>query len=334
MLHGKATDSIAKMAGKPIEKNILNNTGTIDAGEIKLVIEAFNELKGTLGISTHKLLSVAVAKFTELNHTGASKRENRHTEVNIPLKEYALYCGYDVLKHDTETEEEALREANRAENALKNARKKINKDLDIMFSSKLTWREKVRGKQGDYMDIRLIEAKGIKRGFVKLKFTQTFSDYLIGLPLTQFPIALLGVDERKNNAYDMGLKMANHYSMDNNHTRGTSQLLKVSTLLNVTSLPKADSQAVMETSWRARIKEPFEKALDTLYQCNFLSDWEYSHSKGVQMTDDEATNWASYDEWANSFVYFTIKNAPDQTKRLEARAEEKKNRQVKKTKKR
>ena len=324
MLHGKATDSIATMAGEVIEANPLNNTGTIDTGKVKLVIEAFNELSGTLGVSTHKLLSVAMASFTALNHTGTNRRENRFTEVSIPLKDYALKCGYTIIPHTTDTEEESTKEAIRAENALKNARKKINKDLAIMFSSKLTWKEKVRGKQTDYVDVRLIEAKGIRKSYIKIKFTQTFSDYLIDLPLTQFPVALLRVDERNANAYAMGLKMAEHYSLDNNQIRGTSQLLKVTTLLSYTTLPTIEKVRQTKRLWTERIKEPFEKALGVLTACGLLSDWEYSYSKGVAMTDEEATNWVNYEDWANSLVHFTLTNAPDHKERLEARAEEKK----------
>lgn len=280
MLHGKATDSIATMAGSTIVENKLNNTGVVDTGEVKLVIDKFTELSGTLGVSTHKLLSTAVASFTGLNHTGNKAREANYTAVNIPLKEYALYCGYDVEEHTTETPEEAKAEATRAENSLKNARKKINKDLAILFSSSLSWKEKVRGKQGDYMDIRLIEAKGIKGGYITIKFSQTFSEYLVRLPITQYPVALLAVDERNNNAYSIGLKMAEHFNMDNNQRRETAQLLKVKTLLALTTLPSIDNSTVKRVGWENRIKEPFEKSLDALTACGLLEDWEYSHSKG------------------------------------------------------
>lgn len=324
VLHGKATDSIATMAGAPITENKLNNTGTVESREVKLVIDKFNELTGALGVRTHKLLSIALAIFTTLNHTGTKARQANFTTVNIPLKEYALYCGYDVLEHETATEEEATREAKRAENALKNARKKINKDLAILFSSSLTWSEKVRGKLEDYIDIRLIEAKGIRNGFIQIRFTQSFSEYLIKLPLTQYPVALLAVDERNNNAYAMGLKFTEHYSMDNNQIRGTAQLLKVKTLLRHTSLPDINNSTVKKVGWKQRIKEPFENSLDALTACGLLKNWEYSHSKGVTMTDEEATSWKSYEEWENTLVHFTLKDAPDHKARLEARAEEKK----------
>lgn len=330
MLHGKATDTLALMAGEKVTQNEINKTGILKSGEVKLVIDKFNELSGTLGVSTHKLLSTAVAKFTEINHTGTSTREARYTSVNIPLREYALHCGYDVMEHPTETPEQAEREAKRAENALKNARKKINKDLAVMFASSLSWSEKVKGKLGDYIDIRLIEAKGISNGFIRIRFSQTFSEYLVKLPLTQYPLALLGVDERNNNAYNMGFKMAEHFNLDNNQIRGTAQLLKVKTLLEYTSLPSIGSIRKQRTSWEARIKEPFETALDALTACQLLEDWRYSKSKGEELTDEEATSFFNYEEWEETLVHFTLKDAPDHTARLEARAEERETRQAKK----
>ena len=329
VLHGKATDSIATMAGSRVEENRLNNTGIVESGEVRLVIEKFNELSGTLGVSTHKLLSTAVANFTAQNHTGTKARQANFTAINIPLREYALYCGYDVLEHETATEEEAKAEALRAKRALDNARRKINKDLAILFSSSLSWTEKVRGKQGDYMDIRLVEAKGVRNGYIQIRFSQTFSEYLIKLPITQYPVALLAVDERNNNAYAMGLKFTEHFNMDNNQIRGTAQLLKVKTLLELTTLPKADSSTVKRVGWETRIKEPFENSLDALTACGLLESWEYSHPKGEAMTDEEATNWGSYEEWANALIHFTLKDAPDHKARLEARAEEKKQAQKK-----
>jgi hypothetical protein len=322
MLHGKVTDSIATMAGSTIVENRLNNTGIVDTGEVKLVIEKFTELSGTLGVSTHKLLSTAIASFTQLNHTGNRAREANYTAVNIPLKEYALYCGYDVEEHATETPEEAEKEAKRVKGVMDNARSKIRKDLSLLYSSSLSWKEKVRGKQGDYLDIRLIEAKGIKSGHITIKFTQIFSEYLVQLPITQYPIALLRVDERNTNAYSIGLKMAEHFNMDNNLKRETAQLLKVKTLLAVTTLPSIDNEVVKRNGWENRIKEPFEKSLDALTACGLLKDWEYSHSKGEAMTDEEATSFNGYEEWAETLIHFTLKDAPDHTRRLEARTEE------------
>ncbi len=332
MVHGKATDNIATMAGKEIVENPLNNTGSVTSGEVKLVISQFDKLAGTLGVSTHKLLSTAVASFTANNHVGSQKRTLADLKIALPLKEYALLCGYDVMEHDTNSPEDAKKEATRAENALKNARKKINKDLEIIFNGYISWSEKVRGKSKDYIDIRLITSKGIRKGYINLAFSPELGEYLVQLPLTQYPVALLRLDERNSNAYSMGYKMAEHFNIDNNQTRGTAQLLRVETLLNYTSLPSPDSDNVKKYGWKDRIKEPFENALDALTGCGLLKDWEYSHSKGASMTDEEATSFLSYEEWANTLVHFTLADAPDHTARIEARQEEKKQRQTAKKK--
>lgn len=328
MVHGKGTDSIATMARVTIDENKLNNTGVIQRGDVKLVIRKFNELSGTLGVSTHKLLSTAVAKFTAINNNEKTKNiKALALRVAIPLKEYVKRCGYDIEPHliDGMTTEEQEKEVKRAENTLKNARRKIKKDLLLLASSSLYFEESVQGKKSKDFSIANILGKGsIAKGYIVIEFTLTMGEYLVQLPLTQYPLALLKVDERNDNAYIMGLKMTEHYNMYNNQIKQTAQLLKVSTLLKNTDLPTIDKVTRNRNSWEERIKEPFEKSLDALTRCSFLSDWRYSFSKGVKMTNEEATSWGSYEEWADTLIYFTLKDAPDHTARLEARAEEKK----------
>lgn len=333
MLHGKATDAIALMTGKPLEKNPLNQTASITSGDVKLVVRELDKLSGTLGVSTHKLLSTAIASFTSLNNTGlGNQRDLRTGRVSIPLKEYALKCGYDVLEHTTETQEEAEKEAKRAKNALDNARKKVKKDLQLLLASTLTWEEKVKGKVGDFDGINILGRGSIKSGQIFIEFSTSIAEYLIQLPLTQYPVALLAVDERNNNAYSIGLAMAEHYSIDNNHIKGTAQLLKVKTLLGYTNLPSIADIRKQRTSWEARIKEPLEVSLDALTACGLLEDWRYSKSKGEKLTDEEATNFTSYEDWADTLIHFSLKDAPDHTARIEARQEEKKARQARRRK--
>lgn len=333
MLHGKATDAIALMSGKPLEENPLNQTASITSREVRLVIRELDKLSGTLGVSTHKLLSTAIASFTSLNNTGmGNQRDLRTGRVSIPLKEYALMCGYDVLEHTTETPEEAEKEALRAKRQLDNARRKVKKDILLLRASSLTWEEKVKGKAGDFADIGILGAGAIKNGSIMLEFTTSIAEYLIQLPLTQYPVALLSIDERNNNAYSIGLAMAEHYNLDNNHIRGTAQLLKVKTLLSYTNLPDINNSTVKRVGWEPRIKEPLEKALDVLTACGLLEDWRYSKSKGEELTDEEATSFTSYEDWEETLVYFTLKDAPDHTARIEARQAEKKARQTKRKK--
>lgn len=335
VLHGKATDAIARMSGSKPTPNPLNNTASIESGEVKLIIKSLDTLSGTLGVSTHKLLSTAIAGFTALNHTGTGKdRSLREAKVAISLKEYALKCGYDVEEHPTDIPEEAEKEALRAKRALDNIRRKVKKDLELLYNASISWKEKVKGKDADFADIRILGGKGIKAGYINIEFTISLAEYLIQLPLSQYPQSLLSLDERNNNAYNIGLKMAEHYSNDNNQIRETAQLLKVKTLLDYTNLPTISEVRAKERSWGERIKEPFENALDALTACGLLEDWRYSHSKGGTMTDEEATSFKDFDEWAETLVHFTLRNAPNHAPRLVARSEEKKARQAKTKRKR
>ena len=330
VLHGKATDAIARMSGSKPTPNPLNNTASIESGEVKLIIKSLDTLSGTLGVSTHKLLSTAIAGFTALNHTGTGKdRSLREAKVAISLKEYALKCGYDVEEHPTDSPEEAEKEALRAKRALDNVRRKVKKDLELLYNASISWKEKVKGKDADFADIRILGGKGIKAGYINIEFTVSLAEYLIQLPLSQYPQSLLSLDERNNNAYNIGLKMAEHYSNDNNQIKGTAQLLKVKTLLEYTNLPTISEVRTKEKSWEERIKEPFEKALDALTGCGLLEDWRYSHSKGEEMTDEEATSFKNYEEWADRLVHFILSNAPNHAPRLATREAEKKARQAK-----
>lgn len=317
VLHGKATDAISRMSGSKPTRNPLNNTGSIERGEVKLIIKSLDTLTGKLGVSTHKLLSIAIAKFTELNHTGRGEdRTFREANVSIPLKDYALKCGYDVEEHPTDNPEEAEKEALRAKRTLDNVRRKVKKDLELLYNASISWKEKIKGKDADFEDVRILGSKGIKAGHITLGFYLPIAEYLIQLPLALYPQALLSLDERNNNAYTIGLKMAFHYSNDNNQIRGTAQLLKVKTLLEYTNLPTISEVRTKKRSWDERIKEPFEKALDALTGCGLLEDWRYSRSKGEEMTDEEATSFKNYEEWADTLVHFTLRNAPNHARRI------------------
>ena len=211
------------------------------------------------------------------------------------------------MKHQKTNEQESEIEEKRAENALRNARKKINKDLSVLYSSSLSWQEKVCGKHADYIDIRLIEAKGIRNGFINIKFTQTFGEYLVKLPITQYPTALLKLDERNNNAYVMGLKMSEHFSIKNNVKSKNFNLLRVKSLLKFTSLPKISDTSVKKAGWENRIKEPFENSLDALTKCGVLETWEYRRKKG-KSNNQEAFEFKNFEDWSNSILRFNLKD--------------------------
>ncbi len=316
MLRGKATDAVASMIGR-VKENPEDDTGEAEFSEVRFVIREFSSQRGVLSISTHKLLNMAIVYFTAENHTGNDRRELRSLGVSIPLKKYVLQCGYDITEHATNTPEEADAEAVRADNMLKNARRRIKKDLELLKHSTVHLEEKIKWELGNSETVGIFFRGQIKKGMIEIEFTPPIAKYLIRQPLTQYPVALLNIDERNPNAYAMGLKIAEHYNMDNNQIKGTAQTLKVGTLLAVTALPDADDKTVKRVGWATRIRKPFEKAMDSLVSCGLLSGWQYE-SNGCPVKDGKL-DFGHFNTWKGTLVYFTLENAPDHTERLESR---------------
>jgi hypothetical protein len=326
MYHGKATDALATLSSKDITANPIADKAVLqtEAGDYKIVIQDFSKIKGKLSVNTHKLLSAGIAEFTQINNYGGGAV---NPKVTIPLNEYARLLGYEIDERPTDSPEAAAKEKKRAQEAVKTAKKRIRQDLELLQAMRWTWQEKVRGKGADFDSILLLERVAIRKGYIIMEFGRNMAEYLKQLPLTQYPQGLLAIDARSENAYRLGLKMAEHYSIDNNQIRGTANRLRVSTLLSVTGLPTMEmlQQEIPDDSrhWDRRIKEPFETALDRLTG-KVISSWEYVKAKGEPLTDAEAYGITDYDTFTGLLVQFELLEAPDHEDRLARRAAEKK----------
>lgn len=302
--HGRLTDAMPIISGKSLKKDAFSSTGSASLEVNGVTLKIDQHTQGIIRPSTHKLLMVMINQFVSQNHTGKESYQLRNTYVQIPLEEYAEMCGYDVKEKPTQTPEDAKLEKKRVKNNLDNARKKVKKDLDILFRSYWSWTEKIKGENKNFLDVRLITAKGIvKKGLITMEFHHALGEYLLSVPMGKYPRSLLKVDERNKNAYSMGYKMSVHYGNINNQKRGTAQILKVKTLLNVTDLPDIEKVRKQRASWEKRIKEPFEEALEALRKDEYLSYYYYSYSKGKRREGDEAV-FNSYEDWADALVYF------------------------------
>lgn len=307
----KPTGKLVSAAKKEINLDEVTKTGVITLGDIVLTIQNFEKLKGKISISTDKLWRLVIAKFTQKNSRG----NPIDTLVSIHLKdEYATLFGYDVQERFTDTQEEAEKEATRIADVLRNARKKVNKDSNILYEMSATWEEKIKGKSKAFADIRLVQSIGIQGGYINIRLGEDFARYLIECTINQFPLVLLSIDERNGNAYSIGIKLQEHYSIIDNHIKRTEQLLKVKTLLGVTTLPTIEKCKTSRMSWSERIKEPFEKALDTLVDQGLLERYDYCYpdSGGEVLIDkDSKLLLEDYTSWENTVVSFKLKNPPD-----------------------
>lgn len=332
MYHGRATDALAAFSSRDFTENPIADRATLqtEAGDYSIVIQDFSKIKGKLSVNTHKLLSTAIAEFTQINNYGKGAI---NPVITIPLNQYARLLGYEIDEQKTDSPEAAAKEKRRAAEAIKSARKRIRQDLELLQAMRWTWQEKVRGKAGDFDSVILFERVSIRKGYIIMEFGRNMAEYLKQLPITQYPQSLLAIDARNETAYRLGLKMAEQYSMDNNQRRGTANRLKVSTLLAVTGLPTMEmlQQETPDDSrhWDRRIKDPFETALDRLTG-KVIRNWEYVKAKGEPLTEAEAYSIADYYTFTGLLVQFELLEAPEHEERLARRAEEKKAAEAKK----
>lgn len=322
--YSKPTDALAFMSQKRAEIDKISGDATINRFSVQLRIEKFKDLKASLGVSTDKLLSTALATFARNNdmHKGSKTASNR--KVVIPLRDYAKLLGYDVEEHETGTQTEAEAEKKRVKNVLDNVRKKTKKDMDILYNLSFEWEEVINKKIESFSSIRLLTAKEYKGGNISITFTPEIADYLVQRGLvTQYNTGLYRLDERKPNAYYIMRKLEEHFNMDANQRKKRHDRISIRSLLEVTELPSFEEvEATDRGHWERRIKEPLEENLDYLTKEKLLKNWEYGHEKGIPLTEEEAQNITDYNTFSKLYLYFTPAEKVDHTERRERREKE------------
>ena len=291
MLNGTATNKLATIGRKtkPRINPLTDNEATIENGDFKVFIEKYSNKK-SLKVGVVKLLDILAIKFAKSNHY---KAKNPNRTVTFSLDEYMTYLDIKDVK---------------------DARKRLKEALDTLYSISLEWEEKSKGKVINYAKMRICEAQGIKRGIASFTFTADMANYLNQAYIMQYPLELLAISERNPNAYPVARKLALHHSIDNNHKKGTANIISVAKLLEVApEIPTIEAVRAVNGSWSERIKGALEKALDAI---DCIISWEYSNSKGVPLTDKQI-DISDYETFIKLFVKFNIKGAPDPTERLE-----------------
>ena len=301
---GSATNALTKVKVKENTKGLtideVTGVATLSQDGLTLSVSDFNSMMSGLKTSTYKLLDALTVVFTE---SGA-----KSPLVTLPLDEYMYMCGWSDKKE---------------------ARKQVNADLEALFSLKVSFKGKSKREQ-DFMDIRICDAKGIKNGIINFSYSQPFYNILMGYPVMPYPPQLWRLNARTNpNSFFLLRKISEHKNM--NIGKPNEDIIAVSTLLKVAKhLPTYDE--VMTSDNRGtdrRIIQPFERDL------NALSDtlsWEYCHSHGVPLTDEELQSF-DYKLFSSIYIHTIWNIYPDQTKRLEKMAEEKADKKKRSTKK-
>lgn len=283
---GTATNDLTKV----VTTN--KNRVTIDAITGKAFIEQ-NETKieianiaQTIGArpSVFQLLDILTKQFTA---QGANS-----SRVEIPLSTFMEYRGIKDKK---------------------SARKQVNEDLDTLFNTSISFKKNDK----NYIDIRLIDEKGIRNGIIRINFSSSFFAYLKSSNVMAYPLELCRIENwRYPHSYAIGRKIAEHKNMNVGKTN--EDIISIKTILNsAQGIPTYEEVMASDGAVNRRIIETTEKALDGLED---ILTWEYCKEKGTPLTDEELTN-LTYDVFITLNIKVSWKKYPDQTKRLERKQE-------------
>lgn len=316
-----------------VQTDFYNQRGSLTTEEgVQIVLEEFSKESLRLPISADKILTASLAELIRTNDSESVLKGKESTyEVNISLQEYALACGKDVIERPKDNPQARAKEKKRVQRQLEKFKNTIKNDLIILKGMSLDWSEKIKGKPRDFKGRSIVigyDITGGKSGNIKVQFHPEMVKYIAELPITQYPKQLLSIDGRNDNAYKIGKKLSNNFYMDCNRTQiknpNKYRILKVKTLLKVTSLPSLE-EASKSSGWVVRIKEPLEEALDELYRNGTLINWKYSGVKGAELPDYEATTFRSFSEWANTNVFYDMNDEEEDEQRRREKLEKARN---------
>ena len=303
MLQGPGSNKLSQITTRTTMPSVDDKTGiaTITDGEHSVFIERYNELAGGLRISTHKLLDACTMALTSRNqYRGSGAIE---TSVIIPLKEYVSMLGKPTTKA-----------------SIDETRKRVKEDLETLYSISIEWKERNGRNVKDYAKMRIVTMQGIRSGNIIVGFSPEFAKYLIGAYLMHYPKALLKIDERNPNSYHIGRKLLLHHSIDNNRKKGTANIISVRALLEeCQDIPGYGEVVNGDRAIERRIKKPFIDALDDIEALGILT-YHFSNSKNAPLSKKQLDS-IKYADFISLYVYFTVKDFPDQTARQQANAE-------------
>jgi hypothetical protein len=288
---GTSTNALTKLRateGKGLTIDQITGDATIKNGNFILTIPKYEQLTG-LKTSTYQLLDAITVALTE---SGA-----KSPTVILPLEEYMKRRGLKDRKE---------------------AKTQAKADMEILRGASFSWEERRGKKTESYSFVNLADSGEIRRnGDIVFTYGTTFYNILLGYPVMPYPAQLQTLNSKRNpNSYYLLRKIAEHKNM--NIGKKNEDIIAVKTLLSIAPfLPTYEE--VMETGRQLdqRIIKPFERDMDAL---ETTLSWHYCHSLEQPLTDEEL-NTMSYATFEGLMIHTEWRNYPDQTARLERKAE-------------
>ncbi|MBP1566014.1 MAG: hypothetical protein IJP18_10320 [Oscillospiraceae bacterium] len=258
MRQSSATNKLAMMKTSLYSQADSSDTLEVENGNLKVTLENFSTLGNGLKTTTHRLVDAIMLRATELGL--------KDKTVYLSIEEYMNMCG---LKN------------------LREMRKQVNAELRTLENMHITF-NKSSNREQSFDDIKICEATDIKNNHIIFTFSDEFYRIMKSMPVMPYPMKLFNINNKKNpNSYYFLKKLAEHKKM--NYFKKNSDTISVRTLLECTpELPAYDDVISGDRAVARRIIEPFERDLNELED---VLKWEYCHSNGTPLTDEETENF-------------------------------------------
>jgi len=288
---GTSTNALTKLRateGKGLTIDQITGDATIKNGNFILTIPKYEQLTG-LKTSTYQLLDAITVALTE---SGA-----KSPTVILPLEEYMKRRGLKDRKE---------------------AKTQAKADMEILRGASFSWEERRGKKTESYSFVNLADSGEIRRnGDIVFTYGTTFYNILLGYPVMPYPAQLQTLNSKRNpNSYYLLRKIAEHKNM--NIGKKNEDIIAVKTLLSVAPfIPSYEEVMSGNRNIADRIIGVFERDMDAL---ETTLSWHYCHSLEQPLTDEEL-NTMSYATFEGLMIHTEWRNYPDQTARLERKAE-------------
>lgn len=285
-----ATNTIVKTVATSKNTTIdpITGTATIKRGSLTIMIPHYAELSG-LKTSTSQLFD----------------------QLMIHLTDNGIKSPTVIISQDEYMKRRHL--TNRKE-----AKKQEKADLKILAPLSFSWEETREGKLESFGFINLADSGKVERnGDIVFTFGSTFFNKAKTFSTMPYPEQLQRLNGKRNPySYAFLRKISEHKHM--NSGKENEDIISVQTLLDAAeTMPTYEEVKRTDRAFSRRIMEPFERDMDAIAD---TLTWEYCHRKGVTLTDSEL-NDMDFQMFRTLLVHTEWKDYPDQTRRLERKAQ-------------
>lgn len=301
IIQGATTNALSRATTTGINSYTLDlmGTATIKRGNVTVTIKNFKQLTDYRE-TTSMLLDALEMEYTARPLTSGA--------VSLPLSAYMEMRG---LKDKKE------------------ARKQVKADLETLYQASIDTVQKIKGKNENFRDTRIISDKGIENGIIKATFAPKFMEILKASQTMYYPPFLQKIKPQKNPAsYYIGRKIAEHKNM--HYFKESADIIGVKTLLKeAPTIPSYEEVKNSDRAFNRRIISKLENALDAIVSTegSDISGWEYCHSKGAPLTKEELDEGftENYDTFSKLYIKIHWRYYPErQQKEIERKPSKKK----------